>query len=266
MIAWNTNDKDWMKQRREKWKNIQPRIKLLLSIEKEEKKVLKKYFLTGEEDEQYPITKMACGPLLEMWLHPDQSEEHWRQMKEENRYWDEGAVRFSEEQANRRWGASRGEFFNMAKGIEQRVPEGESFFDGLEERLCRWFKFDTLNREDWPEWSDEVYLKECKKNLRKVRGFDNYLKNPNPNPYDITRYQVPIWREAMIHAFEEDYLGLEWMIEYLCAVLKEPEKCHELVVDFANQLEAAIADPRMPKAALEVINQYKTQYGCPVKD
>lgn len=282
LSQWKTNDKDWMKVRKAAWKDVKPKIDKLIFLDREEKRALKDYFLTGNEGElirlsreeervlkeyfqiddaalpevpQPPsvLQKMEAAPLLEMWLNPDRSDAAWAAIKDKyaNVPW-----------ATSPWDHARFRFEEINSSLDS-YADGGSFFDGMEERMCRWFKLDTLKREDWPEWTDRAYTSATKRALSWARSFDNYLRDTNPNPYSIKRFQVRYWRDAMVVAYEGDFLGLEWMIRSLADVLRHPDKHHPLSVEMAKELQVVLKDPALPEAAQARIAELKAQYGCP---
>lgn len=255
MTDWKVGNKDWIKERRENWKNVKRKIDKLGFLDKDEKKALKEYYLAGIQDSDYPLSNMNGGALLELWLHPDKSVKHWDEVKTK-----------TEKSKNRFKYASNKEFININAHIEKYcIDDEQSFFDGLEERLCKYFNCDRLRREDWPELEEGVFLKKAKEELELCRSFDNYLRLKAPNPYDITRYKVNRWNDAMQIAYNPKHKiqGLDWMIEAMCAVLNAPDSHHELVVNMANEINDVINDSVFPEEARELINKHKKKYGCP---
>ena len=255
METWHTNDKEWTKQRREQWKGIQIRLKNL-NIEKKDIPAVKKYFLSGEIDLDHPIEKMLLGPLLEMWLHPDRSEDHWREIRE--RYLDDP-------NKAHRYSRSRGDFarvaFNLRNPDFMGLGEEESFFDGLEERLFHFFQMNQLAEGRKSEISEDQYLLEAKSSLSKARAYSVYLKIPRPNAYLIYRWELPVWHEAMLLACDGDYLGLEWLIRDMSNVLNDPDKYHELVVSMAGKIDEILKDPRLKQGAKKIIQEHREKYG-----
>jgi len=254
-MTWLVDDKEWMKSRRANWKVIKRKIDKLGFLENEEKKALKNYYLLGEEDENWPLTNMTGGALLELWLNPDKSEEQWNKIREKDK-----------NHTNRFNYASNKEFMNINSHLNKYCLDAElSFFDGLEERLCKYFHLDRLLREDWPELEEDIFIKKAKEGLSLCRSFDNYLREESPNPYDITQYQVNRWFDAVKISFNPKYKihGLDWMIESMCSVLNEPNTHHELVVNMARNLNSVINDSEFPEECREVIKKHKNKFGCP---
>lgn len=245
MTAWKVDDKDWMKMRKEAWKSIKPKIDSLIFLEKDQKKALKSYFLKGEEDVAFPLNKMHAAPLLEMWLHPDQSEQHWEIIK--NKY------------DSTEWGNAKGRFVEMNNSLHVTCPNGESFFDGLEEHFCRLFHLDRFKREDFSEYSEEGFIKEAKENLLLANNFAAYLISDNPHPYRITQYQIQRWIDAMSIGYEGDLIALKWIIEKSSEVLNKSENYSELVVKFAKELKMALKDPRLPESAKKDIAKLEAE-------
>lgn len=87
--AWKTDDKVWVKQRREQWKHIKDSLSQIIQLEKRNIKYLKLYYMTGKEDDRFPMTSYEFmeGLLYELWFHPDHSIENWKQLRERHRDW-----------------------------------------------------------------------------------------------------------------------------------------------------------------------------------
>ncbi len=248
MMDWKIDDKEWMRLRKAKWKEIKKKVDMLYFLGNKQKQMLKNYFLIGVLESDYPLGEMDVPLLLEIWMHPDRSDMNWQKIKEKYTW--------------RQWSDSRLRFAEINRGLDDYSPDGSSFFDGLEERLCRWFYFDRLRREDWPDLTDDQFMRMAEQTLPMARTFDTYLRSQNPNPYDITRYRVSEWKDAMVLAYEGDFLGLSWMIESLCAVLTEPDKYHELVSEMAQELKCALNDSDLPDAAKKRIAELKAEHKC----
>lgn len=248
MTAWKTDNKQWMKERKEAWKVVKKKIDKMNTPTKDEKKTLKNYFILGEESEEFPINKMEAAPLILMWLHPDHSDEHWQQIKDNS--------------DSKQWLDARFRFLEVNKSLYSYTPDGGSFFDELEERMCHWFYFSRLKREDWPDLTDDEFSRMAEQTLALARTFDNYLRNTDNNPYDITPHRIPAWEDAMILAYKEEYTGLSWMIKSLCDVLRNTKNHPALVVKFAEKLQATLKNAQFPEAAKIRIEEIKKEHNC----
>ena len=260
MKTWQTDDKEWMKQRRAKWKEIQIRVNQLEHRNAKDKQVAKKFFLTGESDPAQPIEMTEVGALYEMWLHPDHSLERWEEVRD--RY-------LADRHLVYRYHDSISDFLRGALNLVNPENNGlgpeESFFDGLEEQFFYFFKlneFSKINESKGIPLTEEQLLKKAQSGIAYVRSFHNYLRTPNPNPYLITRWKVPYWHEAMLIACEGDFLGLEWMIEELCAILNNPQERHPLVVEMAEKIDEVLKDPNLKEGCKQHIQELREQYGC----
>ncbi len=97
--AWKVDDKQWMKERKAKWKDIKKRLPLVTwFLRKEDLEQLKNYFLYGhgehpapprEKWELYrynpdcPLT-VEAPVIFECWLSADQSDEYFKRVLERN--------------------------------------------------------------------------------------------------------------------------------------------------------------------------------------
>ena len=245
MAAWKTDDKEWMKARKAAWKSIKPKIDSINNLYKEERKVLKDYFLNGIIDPNWPIKDMVPGLLLEFWLHPGHSDEHWRSLLPKYNFRD--------------WSDSSNAFKDANRGIEHYCPNSESFFDGLEERLCHYFHFDRTKKEDWPECDNDQFLLLAQDRLLMAQSFASYFHNPNPHPYDITQFKVKAWRDAMCLAYDPDLPiftkipALQRVVQGVEKVLSNTDDYPERVVKLAEELTEVFDDPELPDSAKEDI-------------
>jgi|GEM_PF-4555421 len=238
MSDWQIGNKDWMKKRREHWKKIPIRLERF-SIEKKEKPAIKKYFLTGEIDPDFPIEKMSVGLLFELWLHPDHSEQRWHSVMERYKSMANTSV----------FDDSKSEFARVARLLRDPdligIEPDESFFDGQEERLFYLFELNDLAEGSRDQLSAEQLMNKAELKLPYARSYDNCLKKSHLNPYLIYRWEIPAWHEAMMLACEGDYLGLEWLIRDMCKVLNNPSEQHPLVLEMAQNIDAVLRDPKL---------------------
>lgn len=245
MKTWEIENKEWSKARKAAWKSIKPKIDSINNLYKEERKVLKDYFLTGTIDPNWPIKKMTPGLLLEFWLHPEHSDEHWNTL----------LPKYS----HRDWSDARNAFKDANRGIEHYCPNGESFFDGLEEQLCSYFHFDRTIREDWPEYADDEFLALARDRLLMAQGFSSYLNKLNPHPFDIAQFKVKAWRDAMCLAYDPDLPiftkipALQRVVQGVEKVLSNTDNYSERSVQMAKELEDVFDDPELPASAKEDI-------------
>jgi len=246
---WQLDDKEWVKQRKEQWKWLKARVDNLSFLGKDERKSLKGYFIEGKVDQNCPLERMEAWPLLKMWLHPEQSDERWQQIKASAIARGPGV-----------WGYAIFRFQDIAgrrHSQDDMAPHGESFFSGMEERLCRFFHLDRCRREDHLDKTDEQFLLYAEHNLKHVRNFNGYINDEKPEKYCIIRFYVPAWQDAMKIAFKEDYLGLEWMINDVESVLSNPKKRPAFIVELAKELDEALRDPEFSDEAKALIQKYR---------
>lgn len=250
MKTWKIEDKEWLAARKAAWKALKPKIDSINNLCKEERKAIKIYYLTGENDPNWPIETMTPGLLLELWLHPDHSEERWNDLLSKYSY--------------RKWSDARNAIVDANRGIEYYCPNGESFFDGLEEQLCHYFHFDRLQRKDWPNYTDDEYLHLARDRLLLAQTFSSYLLTPNPHPYDITPLQVRVWRDAMCLAYDpnlpifQKIPAIKRVVQGVEKVLSDPSGYPERTVQMAKELEEVFNDPELPLSAKKDIANIRT--------
>ncbi|HEB56733.1 MAG TPA: hypothetical protein ENI98_10630 [Gammaproteobacteria bacterium] len=255
MSAWKTEDKAWIKARKTAWKDVKKKIDDLFQLNRDEKRSLKNYYLTGKEDPGAPLTEMDGGLLLEMWLHPDQSEAHWDKLRDKytERDWFIARIKFDEVNCKLRTFLSEEDHSTLLT----YPPDGGSIFDGLEERMYYWFRFGRLRREDWPELDDEQFLHIARRSLSLAGTFIAYFMDPFPNPFNVLRFMAQEWHDAL-HLFREEEVDkLDKLVYATELILKEPELFPSLHVELAKNLKEALSDSSLPGNLVNSIAAYR---------
>ena len=243
MTAWQLDDKEWVKSRKEHWKAIKPKLDMLINVEKSQQKLLKEYFLTGSTDDKL-FTQISGYPLFQLWFDPDQSDDNWEEIKKKAT-----PIQFAN---------ARDVYNEVVSNLGNKyAPDGSSFFDGLEERLFYIFGKHRLDKSDYPELDDRQFGILAKRTLKRARGINNYLNSENPHPFDTTRLLAKQWRDAMIIAFKDDYTGLAWLIESVDEILSSPSHKSENIVQLAKELDGYFDDPEFSDAAKKTIQKYR---------
>lgn len=199
MTAWDTDNKEWVKDRKAVWKQVKPQLDRLDFLCKKDRQSLKKWFLTGEEDPGWPNDKITAMPLFDMWLDPNQSEERWRQVKS----------KYSE----RQWADAKSYFKDYAKGLVGHC-EYDTTFGGLDQRLYAMFYSQRLNRKDF-KMPESDYCEAIRGLYRGLmQKFDWFFDEENPSPYDVRFCRFQEWRDAFLMAYS-DCDELEWTVEWV---------------------------------------------------
>jgi hypothetical protein len=187
---------------------------------------------------------MTAAPLIDMWLHPDQSDDRWHQIKDSYQ--------------DRQWSDAKRKFMDYCRGFRGSVKY-ESTFSGLEHRLYYWFFNGRLNRKDYkmpePEYQEAV------KGLYRgmMQRFDWLFDEANPSPYDVRFCRLQEWRDAFLMAYH-DCEELEWTIEWIEKILNDRENKHPVHVEFAEKVNEILNDPELPEAAKLRIVELREQY------
>ena len=90
MSHWKTDDKQWMKARKESWKPIKKVLLKTDALTRDRIKPLQAYYLNGQEPDiiPAPLDDEYFFAIFRLWLHADQSEENWirilRETKEDD--------------------------------------------------------------------------------------------------------------------------------------------------------------------------------------
>ncbi|SCZ59854.1 hypothetical protein [Thiohalomonas denitrificans] len=275
--AWRVEDKTWMAERKRGWKGVQKRLrKNLLITGKDELTLLKSYYLTGaapaewEEElsdiENYADTRpimaeetLMEGMLYECWLSADTSERAWDAIKAS--YQAGSDFDFFWEEARR----------SLRLQVLRGYPDEGSLFDGLDERLYRFFGPTRFRREDFPELGEPMYLARAASSYGKIdASIVDFLARDTPNPHHMVQYMVREWGDTLAptqthfrDAAKEDerFRGYvlpltkpaKWSRYRLqCASQSLPEQ-----VAVAREVEAVLAEVRaeLPPEVVEVIDR-----------
>ncbi len=126
MNAWKTNDKQWVKARKESWKAIKRVLLKTQALTRDRIKPLQDYYLTGKEPEIIPPPwdDEYFFMIFKLWLHADQSEDNWLKI-----------IRFTEKKDFER---SRG-IFKYETGTIKKHVDDFGFMGGLEPRFGKLF-------------------------------------------------------------------------------------------------------------------------------
>ena len=274
--AWKTEDKVWTKQRREHWKHVKDSLYQITQLEKRNIKYLKQYFMSGQEDDCFPLIcwEFKEGLLYELWFHPDQSIENWEQLRERHRNWirAEKGKRYhpslEDEHDTRVKEAARlfkyySDYSHLNLG-DHFPKTGVSFFCGLEKQLIHFLcpEMQGFSRDRYKSnVTDEEFLEEAAKHYQGgAMRCVLYLETPkeNVNPYIISRWRVPEFHDAILIGYRE-LPEFEWLIAYVDAVLADPNSYHETQVQLAEEVQDVLNDPKLPQAAKDKINEVRTR-------
>lgn len=234
--AWKTDDKEWMKERRAKWKDVQIRLKEMFFFKKDFKSAIKQYSMTGEEGEGYgSMKKLDVAPLIELWLHPDDSPENWAGIKKK---YDSSL-----------WGMSKYRCLETIHGLgtDELIGSTESFFDGRDERLYDLFGKRRLKREDYPELDDDEFHKKAWGSFRLAANIVNALLDEVFNPYNSLNYRLEEWRDAIELAYDPERVEFDWVVQLVDRVHRDPDQFTPEQVDLARRVATVLADPTLPE-------------------
>jgi len=265
MPGWKVDDKAWMKQRREEWKQVKKCVDQLTFFKACYKKAMKKFFLTGDgSDPQYPLKEVEAAPLFEIWFDPDKTEENWNRIREKYRYklisnvLIDGKATLVEEIDESKWGGAIYRFYEIARGIGYDMyyrPEyNNSFFGGIEKRLFEyWYPKELrFRREDYPHMSDEEFDNEHFGTIRLTATFDILFRQDNPNPHNIDLLMVNRWHEALLMGYK-DRPEFGWVLAWVDTIMANPKQFHEVKVKLARELNDVFDDPNLPREARDKI-------------
>ena len=298
---WKVDDKEWMKQRRADWKNIQWQLDRMRSayvvtddIKKKDYKYLKCFFLTGR-DTQGPATRdltpVGSVPnfvsrhvsfrselLLHFWLGADHSQEYFEYLKE-NMYDDEDIKIDLFESTCIEYRQTVVAYTNNIKYAwneeEGTTTKNGPIFGDLEPKLLELLVF-TPKQE---KWLDELIKKPRGANTlsRFERVFTGYFDNPSDpsagcgfNPNNPVRYMLDEYvRWGFVqnrsYSFDDDW-SFKMGIALAFNTIDTPEGRHPVQLEVAKELKQRILDARKgmtveAQKRLEMVTEYYEKGG-----
>lgn len=245
MSDWQLNNESWVKSRKEEWKVIKPLIDKMDFLEKEDKPILKDWFLTGSKGDKRSITKVSAMPLFDLWLHPDKSGQRWQELRESDTY------------QEYQWANSVRRFDTYSKA--RRFING-TFFSGLEHRLYYFFHGKGLNRKKY-QMPQKEYEEQIK---RLAQGFWNdvvvFFEEEEVSPNDTIFCQLYEWQEAFVKYYQDGGELFEDSIELMEEVLADKASFDPVHVQFAERIEEIISDSNLPEDAKNRVAELREKY------
>ena len=245
--AWKVNDKKWMKERRAKW----PRVKQLLSdtlflgnaaryTRSEFTKLMQNYFLTGTLDDNYTFEHQDGALFLKLWMHPDKSEQYWRQYVEEL---GPEKVKSQSYFVKRMLGRS-------SDGIYEPL-------DGREPLIYELFTEARLLRHNYPDKSDDEWRIYAQQNFSSIsRSIDCMFAWPTRNPRHYQMLEFRKWLDSFVQGYVL-CLGFAFLVRHVGHVLGNKNKYDVFLVDYAQKFESAFSSEQAPREARDNIAEIR---------
>ncbi len=145
-------------------------------------------------------------------------------------------------------------------GVSKHNGSTESFFDGLEERLYDLFFERSLEREHYPEKSDEEFQKyawDCYRGIASsiFRG----MYYDSCNPYNLVNYRLEEWRDAIILADDPERGEFEKVIQFVDQPIEDPGQFTAEQIELARRVSDVLSDPTLPEAAKARIKELRAR-------
>lgn len=253
MSDWHLDDKEWVKQRKKAWREVKANIDAFstgwLNIEKEDKKLVEKYFLTGDSEALTVLYKMTDSLLIELWIYPTTNPTKLkavfdRHIIEKSQY--------SEIPVYRRTDRNT---FSMRTVYSPNVPfKGESNFNGRELLIDPIFMPQTLNEtlaldsnEDPSIVIRDAFLGYCGR-------FESFFERNDCFEYDVCQNKVPLWRDALVLSFNEetpkygihkDRPEFKWFVLELEAITANSENYQPCQLALAQKVNDVLNEPEI---------------------
>lgn len=245
LTQWNANNKNWLKERKRIWSNIQIRLKVMSCIKKSEIKFIRDWYLRGFftiPKNQYFNDNQSLQELdlphllIELWLAPNESTEFSNQVIEKyNTELDIGeARRFFEQYAYSPW---------------LYIKDGKDFFLGSEQRLHKLLYPKHYKQEYYPELSQESFLQFARAlKCRIITSTLIYFSHFPPCNNYITKYQTQELID-ILHISDSETLNnktSEYCIKAIDRILLQPDSYPESFVTLARDFFLAFSCDSIP--------------------
>lgn len=254
MSDWHLDDKEWVKQRKKAWREVKANIDAFsegwLNIDKEEKKQVEKYFLTGDSEAlQVLYHKMNDSLLIELWIYPTTDPIKLKAVFERHVL---EKSQYSEIPAYRRTDRNT---FSMRTVYSPNVPfKGESNFNGRELLIDPIFMPQTLSEtlaldsnEDPKIVIRDAFFGYCGR-------FESFFERNDCFEYDVCQNKVQLWRDALVLSFNEetpkygihkDRPEFKWFVLELEAINAKPENYQPCQLELAQKINDALSEPEI---------------------
>lgn len=221
MSDWHLDDKEWVKQRKKAWREVKANIDAFsegwLNIDKEEKKQVEKYFLTGDSEAlQVLYHKMNDSLLIELWIYPTTDPIKLKAVFERHVL---EKSQYSEIPAYRRTDRNT---FSMRTVYSPNVPfKGESNFNGRELLI------------------DPIFMPQT---LSETLALDS-----NEDPKIVIRDALVLSfnEETPKYGIHKDRPEFKWFVLELEAINAKPENYQPCQLELAQKINDALSEPEI---------------------
>ena len=246
-------DKDWVKQRKKAWREVKANIDAFsegwLNIDKQDKKQVENYFLTGDSDALKVLYKVWDSLLIELWIYPTTDPIKLkavfeRHIVEKNQYSELSAYTLEDRNT-----------FSMRTFYSPNVPfKGESNFNGRELLIDPIFMPQTLSEtlaldsnEDPSIVIRDAFFGYCGR-------FESFFERTDCFEYDVCQNKVQLWRDALVLSFNEetpnygvhkDRPEFKWFVLELEAINAKPENYQPCQLELAQKINDVLNEPEI---------------------
>lgn len=253
MSDWHLDDKEWVKQRKKAWREVKANIDAFstgwLNIEKEDKKQVEKYFLTGDSEALKVLYKMTDSLLIELWIYPTTDPTKLKAVF--NRHIIEKS-QYSEVAAYNR---NVRNTFSGNTVYSPNVPfKGESNFNGRELLIDPIFMPQTLSETLALETVEPPSIVIRDAFLGYCGRFGSFLERSDCFEYDVCQNKVQLWRDALLLSFNEetpkygvhkDRSEFKWFVIDLEAVNANSENYQPCQLELAQKINDVLKEPEI---------------------
>jgi len=274
-MSWYPEDKQWLKERKQKWKQTKVTIDELSIYKASDKKCIKEYFLYGPDKEpltiyrrdEDPGHKVEATGLLAVWFHPaDDKNVIMQELKrflikdrtyEKTTLYYDGPERFEE--------YSHGSNMHEPTLAEYIDFAGVSPFQGREQLLCNLLLPKVIEHENWFESrlakAKEVgdFSKFEDETTYKLGQFVDVYRTKELNEHYALRFRVPYVISCLKYAIDENRLVnvLPWLFDNLEKIKRTPELYQPCQIATAEEFEHLLNKAEIPDAVMAILNKHR---------
>lgn len=274
-MSWYPEDKQWLKERKQKWKQTKVTIDELGIYKASDKKCIKEYFLYGpaiepltiSRGEESPRHKVEATALLAVWFHPaDDKIVITQELKrfirkqithEGTKFYYNGPERFE----------AYSHDLNMHEPALAEYIDfaGVSPFQGREQLLCDLLLPKVIEHENWFESTLTQaldigdYSMFERETTGKLGQFGQIFRTTEPCENYALRFRVPYVISCLKYAIDENRLVnvLPWLFDNLEKIKRTPELYQPCQIATAEEFEHLLNKAEIPDAVMAILNKHR---------
>lgn len=253
MNDWHLDDNEWVKLRKKAWREVKFNIDAFsegwLNIDKEDKKQVEKYFLTGDNEALKVLYKMWDSLLIELWIYPSTDPAKLKAVFDRHII---DKVHYSEHPAYSR--TVRNTFSGKTVHSPNVLFKGESNFNGRELLIDPILMPQTLSETLALETIVAPNIVIRRMFLGYCGRFESFFERNDCFEYDVCQNKVQLWRDALVLSFNaetpkygihKDRPEFKWFVLELEAINTNPENYQPCQLALAQKINDVLSEPEI---------------------